>query len=161
MKNRTLQYYMHDGPAAFRFELAGDLNSEGALRLERDWRLASSVIGDRSLIVDITFVTSSDQDGRELLGRWHRAGAQIIANSKSSMDLAEAALGKPLELPPRVERPSREGTWMPFRTSMSAIRAIASRMTRAEAATQAEITVGSSADARGNSLQIRSFSRGQ
>jgi len=56
MKTQALRYYMHDGPAAFRFELAGDLNDEGARRLEQDWSTASSVIGDRLLIVDLTFV---------------------------------------------------------------------------------------------------------
>ena len=29
MNNPTLQYYMHDGPGAFRFELAGRLNRKG------------------------------------------------------------------------------------------------------------------------------------
>ena len=41
MKNQALQYFMHDGPSAFRFELAGDLNNEGARRLQQDWRTAS------------------------------------------------------------------------------------------------------------------------
>jgi hypothetical protein len=27
MKAKALQYYMHDGPAAFRFEMAGDLSA--------------------------------------------------------------------------------------------------------------------------------------
>ena len=29
MKKQALQYFMHYGPAALRFELAGDLNEEG------------------------------------------------------------------------------------------------------------------------------------
>ena len=61
MKNIALQYYMHDGPEAFRFELAGNLNQAGAIRLEQDWKTASSVIGDRRLIVDITFVEVVDE----------------------------------------------------------------------------------------------------
>src|SRR5580658_9785239 len=56
MKHQTLQYYMHDGPSAFRFELAGDLTNEAARRLDQDWRTASSVIGDRALIVDMTYL---------------------------------------------------------------------------------------------------------
>jgi hypothetical protein len=55
--NQALQYYMHDGSTAFRFELAGNLNDEGAHKLDQAWRTASSVIGDRRLIVDMTFVT--------------------------------------------------------------------------------------------------------
>src|SRR5580693_3267770 len=75
MKNQTLKYYMHDGPSAFRFELAGDLNDEGAARLDQDWRTAS-VVGSRALIVDMTFVTNVDERGRALLGRWYAQGAQ-------------------------------------------------------------------------------------
>jgi hypothetical protein len=44
-----LRYYMHDGPSAFRFELAGQLDSNDAARLEQDWHTASSTIGDRTL----------------------------------------------------------------------------------------------------------------
>jgi len=93
MKTQALRYYMHDGPAAFRFELAGDLNDEGARRLEQDWRTASSVIGDRLLIVDITFVTSAEKEARILLARWHASGARIIADSHTSRSLAESILG--------------------------------------------------------------------
>src|SRR5260370_42391853 len=67
MKNQALDFYMHDGPTAFRFELAGDLNYEGARRLHQAWRTASSVIGDRRLIIDMTFITSADEQGRALL----------------------------------------------------------------------------------------------
>src|SRR5271165_1671444 len=79
MANQALQYYMHDGPAAFRFVLAGDLNGEGARRLDQDWRTASSVIGDRRLIVDMTSVTGVDEQGRALLAQWHVEGAEFIA----------------------------------------------------------------------------------
>src|ERR1700676_275930 len=100
MKNQALQYYMHDGPTAFRFELAGHLNQAGALRLEQDWRTASSVIGDRKLIVDITFVTGTDERGTALLTRWHRQGALLIANSKASRTFAESILGESILEPP-------------------------------------------------------------
>src|SRR5690348_5865564 len=122
MKNQPLQYYLHDGPNAFRFELAGDLDDEGARRLDQDWRTASSVIGDRALIVDMTFVTSVDKEGRALLVRWHREGALLIANSKASQALAESILGEPLaELP--VCRSGVTGAgraWLPFRASFFA-----------------------------------------
>jgi hypothetical protein len=98
MKNQALRYYMHDGSSAFRFELAGDLSSDGARRLEHDWLTASSVIGHRTLIVDITFVTSAGEEGRALLARWHADGAQLIAKSNAGSDQ----------------------TWLPFRTSFAA-----------------------------------------
>jgi len=72
MKTQTLHYYMHDGPTTFRFELSGRLDREGACRLDQDWRTASSVLGDRRLIVDLTFVMIVDEEGRALLAGWHR-----------------------------------------------------------------------------------------
>jgi hypothetical protein len=120
MKNQALQYFMHDGPSAFRFELAGDLNNEGARRLQQDWRTASSVIGDRALIVDMTFVTSAEEEGRTLLARWFAAGAQLIAQSKVSRELAEAIVGKPLGEFASAGNAGADWTWLPFHTSFGA-----------------------------------------
>jgi hypothetical protein len=112
MKNQTLQYYMHDGQTAFRFELAGDLNHEGARILDQAWRTASSVVGDRRLIVDMTFVTAVSEEGRALISRWHEEGAQLIANSPTSPALAESILGQPLPKP--AANLNRNHTWIPF-----------------------------------------------
>jgi len=122
MKNQVLQYYMHDGPTAFRFELAGNLNQEGARRLDQDWRTASSTIGDRRLIIDMTFVTEVDERGRALIVRWHREGACLIANSKASRVLAEAILGEPLpeRSPGTADTTLPDRTWLPFRSSFFA-----------------------------------------
>ena len=111
VKTDLLRYYMHDGPAAFRFELAGDLTAEGVCRLQQDWRTASSALGDRRLIVDMTFVSSVDVAARALINRWHREGALLIANSRASRALAESILGEPLYEPPAstTRRPRRIG----------------------------------------------------
>ena len=119
---QALQYFMHYGPAAVRFELAGDLNDEGACRLDRDWRTASAVIGDRALIVDLTFVTGAEAKGRKLLARWYAAGAQLIAQSNVSRKLAEAIIGRPLPALASAHGASAGGTWLPFRTFASANR---------------------------------------
>jgi hypothetical protein len=121
MKSQTLQYYMHDGPSAFRFELAGDLSNEAARDLDQAWRTASSMIGDRALVVDMTFVTGAERDGRSLLARWYAEGAQLIAKSKVSRALAEAIVGKPL---PELAPASSAGavrTWRPFHTTFGAL----------------------------------------
>jgi hypothetical protein len=119
VKTNALRYYMHDGPTAFRFELAGDLNREGVCRLNQDWRTASSALGDRRLIVDMTFVTGVDQQARALINRWHREGALLIANSAASRALAESILGEPLWEPPVNTRIAavRDWTWRPIRSS--------------------------------------------
>jgi ABC-type transporter Mla MlaB component len=117
MKNQALQYYMHYGPTAFRFELAGDLNHEGAHRLDQDWRRASSAIGDRRLVVDMTFVTDVDGDGLALIIRWHRAGARFVANSKASRTLVESVLGETPLNPASASSSDADQTWLPFHTS--------------------------------------------
>ena len=119
MKSQKLQYCMHDGPSAFRFELAGDLSNEGARQLEQDWRTASSVIGDRALIIDLTFVTSAGAEGRTLLARWHVEGAQLVANSKVSRELAEAIIGETLPGFASDGHAGADWTWLPFRTSFA------------------------------------------
>jgi hypothetical protein len=117
---QALQYFMHYGPAALRFELAGDLNDEGAGRLDQDWRTASAVIGDRALIVDLTFVTGAEEEGRTLLARWYAAGAHLIAQSNVSRKLAEAIIGKPLAEFASADSAGADGTWLPFHSSVSA-----------------------------------------
>jgi hypothetical protein len=110
MKKQLLDYYMHDGMTGFRFELKGTVDAEGARQLERAWRTAAAVIGDRRLIVDITFVTGVEEEGSALLLRWHRGGAQIVAHSAASRLLAESIIGEPLPEPTVNTR-----TWLPFR----------------------------------------------
>src|SRR5260370_31842217 len=96
MKTSNFTYYMHDGPAAFSFELAGTLSPDDAVELEQAWRTASSVIGDRILVVDLTFVTQIDEAGRDLLRRWRENGANFVGNSPTSRLLAESIIGAAL-----------------------------------------------------------------
>lgn len=117
MKSQTLQYYMHDGPSAFRFELAGDLDNAGARELEQAWRTASAVIGDRSLVIDMTFVSSVEKDACLLLARWHAGGAHLIARTKASRKLAETIVGEPIPQFTSDHNTRRERTWLPFHAS--------------------------------------------
>jgi hypothetical protein len=115
----ALQYFMHYGPAAFRFELAGELDTEGAHSLERDWLSASSVIGEHALIVDLTFVTGAEKEGRMLLARWYAAGARFVAQSKASRKLVETITGRPLSELTSANTAREDGTWLPFRNSFA------------------------------------------
>ena len=111
MRTQALHYYMHDGPAVFRFELTGDLDDEGARRLEQDWRTASSVPGDRQLVVDMTFVTSAGKEARTLLARWRASGVRLVANTQASRSLVQSILGT--SPPEPVVRASRRA-WFPI-----------------------------------------------
>ncbi|HTW63796.1 MAG TPA: hypothetical protein VME17_04230 [Bryobacteraceae bacterium] len=99
MNRQPLEYYIHDSPSAIRFELTGCMNGEGARRLEQVWRTSSSLIGHRRPIIDISLVSSVDEQGESLLARWYEEGAQFVANSKTSRVLAERILGAPLPEP--------------------------------------------------------------
>src|SRR5207245_10166581 len=102
MKNPAFSYYMHDGPTAFSIELAGVLAAEGAKKLEQDWGSVSAMIGKKELVVDLSFVTEIDPVGRQLLLRWSRNGATVVANTPESRALAESIIGRPLRPLPRI-----------------------------------------------------------
>ena len=107
MKQPTLDYYIHDGPTAFRLQLTGVMHGEGVVQLEQVWKTASSLFGGRCPIIDITFVTSVDDRGRALLVEWHRAGAHVVAQSKASRVLVESIFGAPAsESEPILRQPS-------------------------------------------------------
>jgi anti-anti-sigma regulatory factor len=91
-----LSYYMHDGPAAFSVEVAGALAAAGAKKLERDWLSASRTIGNKELVIDLSFVTEIDSVGCQLLLRWLGNGATVVANRPESRALAESVIGFPL-----------------------------------------------------------------
>jgi hypothetical protein len=118
MRAQALQFYMHDEPAAIRFELAGDLNDDGARRVEQACLTACSVIDARALIVDITFVTSATQHGRGLLARWHDSGVRLIANSCTSRSLAQSVLGSPLPEPAKSSAAVSRRTWLPIHATL-------------------------------------------
>jgi hypothetical protein len=90
-----MRYYMHGGPAAFRFELAGDLDAGDASRLEQDWSGVSSAVGNRRLVVDVSFVTAIDEAARSLFKSWHARGAVFAASSKQSRELVESITERP------------------------------------------------------------------
>lgn len=90
-----LFFYMHDGPKTFRFELAGALSGSEVVKMDQAWRTASSTFDGKVLAVDITYVTEVDDKGRDVLFRWWREGAHLVANSGASRKLAESITGLP------------------------------------------------------------------
>ena len=111
------RYYMHDGATAFSFELAGRLSDDAARQLQEAWRTASSVVGERSLIVDLSYVNAIDQCGQDLLRDWHNHGAQLVANSPEARALLQEITGQCV---PMLPAPGRHSTWLPFRIAACA-----------------------------------------
>lgn len=114
-------YYMHDGATAFSFELAGRLSDDAARQLQQAWRTASSVVGERSLIVDLSYVNAIDQLGQDLLRDWHNQGAQLVANSPEASDLLQSITGESV---PISSVSARHSTWLPFRIAAYAVIAL-------------------------------------
>jgi len=121
-KVSDFRYYMHDGATAFRFELAGRLSDDAARHLQQAWRTASSVVGERSLIVDLSYVTAVDPRAQDLLHDWHNQGVQLVANSPETRALLQSITGQCVPIP---VVPARDWTWLPFRVAAYAAIAIA------------------------------------
>ena len=99
MTNQGLQYYIYDESDGLRFELAGSLSKGGAQSVYQAWQTALSILGDRTTIIDISFVSDADAYGSALLALWHRNGARIIAASPQSRALAEPLIGEAVPAP--------------------------------------------------------------
>jgi hypothetical protein len=116
--NRDFRCYMHAGTTAFSFELAGSLSDDSVRELQCTRRTASSAIGDRSLIVDLSYVTGIDGAAQELLREWHDRGAQLVAKSPESRALVQSITGESLA---QIPAAARHSTWLPFqRIALSA-----------------------------------------
>jgi ABC-type transporter Mla MlaB component len=114
MRKSNFLYYMHDGATAFRLELSGDLSLDSVRELEQAWRTASSMIGERCLVVDLSYLASIDDAGRELLDKWHAQGARFVAISSEAQARIQSMIGRPITL---LGTTPKAFTWLPFRTS--------------------------------------------
>jgi hypothetical protein len=70
---------------------------------------------NRTLIIDLSFVTGIDEAVRNLFRRWHAVGAESAASSKWSRELVESITGRPFtrELP----HPPTYQLWFSFKSS--------------------------------------------
>jgi hypothetical protein len=92
----AVNLYIHDGAASFRFEIEGSLSGNAVRQVEQAWRTASSVIGDRSLVVAIGNLTNIDSSGRRLLRSWRDAGAYFVGKSPLAKTLVGSIVGQPI-----------------------------------------------------------------
>lgn len=103
MQGEALEYYIHDGSDALRFQLSGSLIGRGAESVHNAWQTALSIVGDRAVIADIRRVVEVDDRGRELLGLWNRHGVRIIRQAAEGRSKTAHAMTK------QIARPSRRG----------------------------------------------------
>ncbi len=108
--NKEFRYYMHDGPDAISFELAGHLSDRAARELEQARRTASSTARGRSLIIDLSYVTGVDTEGRAMLRGWYVDGAQLVAK----LPIAKTILASiTRQSPAQIAETARSQTWRP------------------------------------------------
>jgi len=88
--------YIHGEASSVRFEIEGSLSGNAAKQVEQAWWTASSVIGDRSLVVSIRNLTGIDSSGRKLLRSWQDARALIVAKSPLTKTLVSSIVGQPV-----------------------------------------------------------------
>lgn len=81
------------------------------MELEQSWRTASSVIGNRPLVIAFGDISRIDPCGRALLLAWHQGGAQFIAKSPLARTLVGAILGQPVLSEVRV---TKHDGWIRF-----------------------------------------------
>jgi hypothetical protein len=117
MPNGGFRYYMHAGTTALSFEIAGRVSDDGARELQQAWRTVSSVIGDRFLIVDLSYVTGIDLAGQSLVRAWHDRGAQFVAKSAQTRALLQSITGQSTG---EILSAAWHPTWLPLQLAILA-----------------------------------------
>jgi ABC-type transporter Mla MlaB component len=105
---------MHDGSDAFRFQLAGNLSKDAAQDLEQAWRSASSVIGEKRVIFDLSGLTSIDASGQDLLSAWTCQGALLGAISHHARARLQIMTQQPVT---DLANATAVAAWRPLRTA--------------------------------------------
>ena len=111
-RRRYLHYYIHDSSDALRFELAGWLSKDTAGDLEQAWRTASSMIGERRVIFDLSRLAGIDGSGLEALRGWICRGALLGANSHEARERLETITKQPVAV---FTRAAGDPLWRPLR----------------------------------------------
>ena len=85
--------YIHDEAARLRLCVTGDLDDDSAKELASCWSTASSVVGDRRIVLDLTALDAAHDSGRQLLEALHREGVEFLAQSESQQSLVAEITG--------------------------------------------------------------------
>lgn len=73
--------YIHDEAAQLRLRVTGDLDEQAAQELASCWTTASSVVGERKIVMDLTGLSSIQETGQRLLEALHRAQVEFVGKS--------------------------------------------------------------------------------
>jgi hypothetical protein len=87
---QPLRYFIHDDFDAFRMELAGGLVDAAARGAYETWRVARLLSHRARVVVDISYVTQADEEGKAVLQAWQEQEAHIVASSPASFAIANS-----------------------------------------------------------------------
>lgn len=96
---QPLRYFIHDDFDAFRMEISGSLVGPAAQKAFEDWQTARFLARRARRVVDISYVTEADEDGKAVLRAWQEQKAQIVASTPASRAIASSILHTPIHLP--------------------------------------------------------------
>jgi hypothetical protein len=121
--DQPLQYFIHYDFDALRMEIAGSLVGKAAQRAYEAWRTAI-LTARLPLVIDISFVTKADEDGRAALQSALSLGCQreqevrIVAPSGASRAIADSVLSAPVtQVSPHKGLVDRVVSWLAGRTA--------------------------------------------
>ena len=86
----NFKYYIHDGTAACRLQLLGQVGESEVAELTSCWQTARTTLGGRRLVLDVREVNSIDDAGKKWLAQMIEDGAACLPDSF----LTDAVAGK-------------------------------------------------------------------
>ena len=92
----SLRYYIHDGADAFRLQLLGQLAEADLAELAGCCQTADSSLRGRKLRIDLRGLIAADRPSQKWLADMTKKGAEYMATSGFSSQLANRLSGQPL-----------------------------------------------------------------
>jgi hypothetical protein len=77
----NFKYYIHDGTAACRLQLLGQVGESEVAELTSCWQTAQTTFGGRQLVLDLREVNSIDDAGKKWLAGMIQDGAACLPDS--------------------------------------------------------------------------------
>jgi hypothetical protein len=77
----NFKYYIHDGTAACRLQLLGQVGESEVAELTSCWQTAKTTLGGRQLVLDLHEVNSIDDAGKKWLAGMVQDGAACLPES--------------------------------------------------------------------------------
>ena len=81
MNSAKFKYYIHDGTAACRLQLLGEVRETEVAELNSCWQTAKTTLGSRPVVLDVREVTALDDTGKKWFAQMVQDGAQCLPES--------------------------------------------------------------------------------